>query len=70
MTTRISKNTKKAKKKKEEPVYLFSFDELLALHRTLVSEYISYKDQVAYNLVKQISEAVNEELVRRASLTT
>jgi len=68
MTTRTSKSSRKVKKK--ETVYIFSFEELLALHRTLMNEYISYKDEVAYNLVKQIADAVNEELVRRASSTT
>jgi hypothetical protein len=48
---------------------VFTLEEVKALYRVLEREYISYKDEVAYQTVKRIADIIHEKLDRRAGIT-
>jgi|OpeIllAssembly_1097287.scaffolds.fasta_scaffold63785_2 hypothetical protein len=49
--------------------FIFNIVELEALYRVLEREYISYKDEMAYQTVKKIADIIHEKLDRRAGTT-
>lgn len=50
--------------------YIFTLEELEALFRVLEREYVSYKDEMAYQTVKRIADIIHAKLDRRVSTTT